>query len=205
MEENKKLFSIYKSESEKIKIILNNVLKMLGSRIYIDNDGEKQWLITPEDAKNEFLDKGDGVYTLRANNGEKFAIKIYFHKISSTGKQSIISDFLKEYGQYKKIVIASSFNNKAIDYMNKHQTQIFKESSLLFDIKSHIDQPKFELLSPSEMEQVKQEYNINDYTTNKYPPTDPIVRYFALRKGDIIRIIRPSPTSGEAINYRIAG
>lgn len=205
MEENKKLFSIYKSESEKIKIILDNVLKMLSSRIYIDNNGEKQPLLILENAKKDFQDKGDGVHTIRANNGEKYAVKIFFQKISSTGKQSIISDFLKEYTQYKKIVIASDFNNKAVDYMHKHQTQIFKESSLLFDIKSHIDQPKFELLSSSEMEQVKQEYNINEYTTNKYPPSDPIVKYFALRKGDIIRIIRSSPTSGEAINYRIVG
>lgn len=205
MEENKKLFSIYKSENDKIKIILDNVLKMLSNRIFVNNDGEKQPLLILEKGKNVFQDKGDGVHTIRTNNGEKYAIKIFFQKISSTGKQSIISDFLKEYSQYKKIVVASDFNNKAIDYMHKQQTQIFKESSLLFDVISHIDQPKFELLSPSEMEQVKQEYNINEYTTNKYPSTDPIVRYFALRKGDIIRIIRPSPTSGDAINYRIVG
>lgn len=201
MEPNKTLFSVIKTESQKLEIILQNVLLMLSNRIYIDKNGDKQQLLDRDKAKT--ADKGDGVHVVTADNGDSYAIKIIFQKITSTGKQSVISEFFKDYVQYKKIIIANDFNTKIIDFVSKHHTQIFRESALLQDIISYRDQPRFELLSPSEMGQVKKEYNITDYTTEKLSKTDPISKYFALKKGDIIRIIRPSPTSGEAIAYRI--
>jgi len=203
MEPNKILFSPIKSDSEKTEIIINNILIMLGNRIYIDKSGNKQPLLSIDEAKKKIVDKGDNTFIIKANNGENYAIKIVFQKITAIGKQSIVSDFFKEYTQYKKIIVANDFNNKIADFVVKHHTQIFKESALLTDIISYRDQPRFELLTPSEMEKVKSEYNITDYTTNKLTKTDPVVKYFALKKGEIVRVIRPSLTSGEAINYRI--
>ncbi len=203
MEPNKTLFSVIKPESDKTNIILENLFIMLGNRIYIDKNGKKQPLLIPEEAIKRLEDRGDRTYMIKANNGEKYAIKIVFQKISATGKQSIISEFFKEYAQYKKIIIARDFNNKIAEYVLRHHTQIFKEALLLENIIDHRDQPRFELLSPTEMENFKAEYNATDYTTKKMTRTDAIAQYYALRKGDIIRIIRPSQTSGEAIDYRI--
>lgn len=203
METNKSLFSVIKPDSEKTKIILDNILKMLGNRIYIDKNGNKQPIIVPDETKNKIDDRGEGTFVIKANNEEKYAIKIVFQRISAIGKQSVVSDFFEEYAQYKKIIIARDFNNKIADYVTKHHTQIFKESALLSDIISYRDQPKFELLSPTEMEKFKIEYNATDYTTKKLLKSDPIAKYYALKKGDIIRIIRPSSISGEAIDYRI--
>ncbi|XWV26581.1 DNA-directed RNA polymerase subunit 5 [Tupanvirus soda lake] len=203
MEPNKTLFAVIKPDTVKTKIILDNVLTMLGNRIYIDKNGEKQPLLIVEGAAKKIEDRGDGTYTIKANNGENYAIKIVFQRISATGKQSIVSEFFKEYAQYRKILIARDFNNKIADYVAKHHTQIFKEATLLSNLIDYRDQPKFELLSPSEMEKFKSEYNATDYTTKKILRSDPVAKYFALRKGDIMRIIRPSPTSGEAIDYRI--
>ena len=203
MEPNKTLFQVIKPDSEKTKTIIDNVLTMLGNRIYLNKAGEKKPLLEPEAAAKHVEDRGDGTHTIKANNGDNFAIKIVFQRISATGKQSAISEFFKEYAQYKKIIVAHDFNNKIADYVSKHHTQIFKENSLLTDNISYRDQPKYELLSPAEMDKYKAEYNATDYTTKKLVRSDPIAKYFALKKGDIIRIIRPSPTSGEAIDYRI--
>jgi DNA-directed RNA polymerase subunit H (RpoH/RPB5) len=203
MEPNKTLFLVIKSDAEKYKTIIDNTLVMLGNRIFIDKSGQKQSLLIPSEAAKKIDDKGDGTILIKANNADIYAIKIVFQRITSTGKQSIISDFFKEYSQYKKIIIARDFNNKISDYMVKHRTQIFKESALLSNLIDYRDQPKFELLSPTEMDQFKLEYNATDYTTKKMLKTDPIAKYYALHKGEIIRIIRPSPTSGEAIDYRI--
>lgn len=203
MEPNKTFFSVIKTEADKLETIIDNTLIMLSNRIYIDKNGEKQALVTFDKAKTAIVDKGDNVFIVVANNGDKYAIKIIFQRITTIGKSSIIIQFFEEYNAYKKIIIANDFNNKIIDYVNKNNTQIFKENALLEDIISHRDQPKFELLSPAEMRQICQEYNISDYTTKKYLRSDPVVKYFALKKGDIIRIIRPSPNSGEAIDYRI--
>jgi len=202
MEPNKSLFQIYKSEEEKITIIMYHVRLMLSRRIFIDKNKEKQsLLIMSETAKLE--DVGDNVYIIKAKNGDKIAIKIVFHKITTSGKQSALSEFIKEYANYKKIIVAKDFNNKIADFALKHGIQIFRESSMLQDIISYRDQPMFELLSPTEMETVKSEYNITNYTINKTPKSDPTIKYFGLKKSNIYRVIRYSPTSGYYINYRI--
>lgn len=203
MEQDRNLFSVYKTDSEKTAIIIKNALTMLGNRIYIDKEGMKQPLLDSESASKKITDQGDGTFIIKANNGDNYAIKIIFQRIAATGKQSIISDFFKEYAKYKKIIIARDYNNKISDYVTKQHTQIFREAIMLQDLIKYRDQPKFELLSPLEIEQFKKEYNVTDYTTKKMVRNDPIAKYFALKKADIIRIIRPSPTSGEAIDYRI--
>lgn len=203
MKRNETIFQVIKPESEKTKIIVKNVLTMLGNRIYIDKKGEKKSLLDPEVVLKNIDDKSDGTFTFSSSTGDNYALKIIFQKITATGKNSAISEFFREYAKYKKIIVAHDFNNKIADYVAKHHTQIFKEHLLLMDIISYCDQPKFELLTPSEMVKVKEEYNVTDYTIEKMLRNDPIAKYFALKKGDIIRIIRPSPTSGEAIAYRI--
>jgi DNA-directed RNA polymerase subunit H (RpoH/RPB5) len=202
--EKKSLFIVTKTDPEKIKIIKNHVILMLSRRIYINKAGEKHPLLNYDDAIKQIVEINDGIFTIKALNGDDYAFQIIFQKITTTGKQSPLSDFFKEdYDKYKKIVIATDYNNKIIEYVNKQHAQIFKEHSLAEDIISHRDQPKFELLSPKEMSMVKKEYNMSDYTTKKYARSDVIPKYFALKRGDIIRIIRPSLTSGEAIDYRI--
>lgn len=205
MEENKTLFSVIKTDSNNIRTIINNVAIMLSNRIYVDKDNNKYPLITlkGDEYMKMFEDRGDGTFIIKADNGDRYAIKIVLQKITATGKQSIVNEFFKEYAQYKKIIVARDFNNKIVDHVSRHHTQIFRESSLLSNIIDYRDQPKFELLSPLEMEMVKNEYNATDYTVKKILKSDPITKYFALKPGDIIRIIRPSPTSGRAIDYRI--
>lgn len=203
MEPNRTLFAVLKLDSEKTETIISNVLKMLSNRIFIDKSGNKNPLIDLEKAKNSIVLGPDGTYTLVANNRDTYAIKIIFQKISAISKQSVISEFFKDYPTQKKIIIARDFNNKIAEHVSKHSTQIFRESSLLQDIISHRDQPIFELLSPKEAELFKAEYNATDYTTKKLLRSDAITKYYNLRRGDVVRIIRPSPTSGESIDYRI--
>lgn len=203
METNRTLFVVNKTDAEKTKIILNNTLVMLNNRIYIDKDGNKQPLIFYDEASKAIEDKGDGTHTLKTNNGDNYAIKIVFQKISAIGKQSIIREFFKDYIQYKKIIIARDYNNKILDYVSRQHTQIFREASLLSNIIDYRDIPKFEVLTPSEAEEMKKEYNVVEYTIKKMLRSDPISKYYALKKGDIVRIIRPTPTSGRGIDYRI--
>src|SRR5437868_6287816 len=124
MEENKTLFQVIKSEPEKTKTIINNVLTMLGNRIYIDKSGEKKSLLSPKDVLKNIEDRGDGTFTFKANTGDNYALKIIFQKITATGKNSAVSEFFKEYAKFKKIIVARDFNNKIADYVSKHHTQI---------------------------------------------------------------------------------
>lgn len=201
MEENRELFSVYKSEEEKTKIIIRHVLLMLSRRIYIIEKKKKQ-LLSPNQSKVE--DVGDSTYVISARNGEKYAFKIIYHKITTIGKNSVIGEFIKNYPDHKKIIIANDFASKIHEFAIANGVQLFAEADMLRDLLAYKDQPVFELLTPLEMEQVKSEYNVSNYTITKtQSKIDPTVKYFGLKKSDIYRVIRPSPTSGYSINYRI--
>lgn len=202
MDPKQEVFQPNKSEDQKITSIVHHILLMLSRRIYIDKDKKKQPLMmfapttTPEVST-------DGTFITKARNGETYATKIFFHKITTSGKQSVISEFIKEYANYKKIIVASDFSNKIADFCVKNGIQLFKEDSMLEDILANRDQPRFELLTPNEMKLVRQEYNVTDYTLTKTPKQEIIAKYFGLKKSDVFRVIRPSATSGYSICYRI--
>jgi DNA-directed RNA polymerase subunit H (RpoH/RPB5) len=197
------IFQIVKSEGQKIESIIHHVLLMLSRRIYMDNAKEKQPLIIlDKTAKPEI--SSDNVFIIKARNGDEYAIKILFQEIKSSGKNSPITEFIKEYPKYHKIIIASGFSNKVADFCSKHKIQIFRENSMLEDVLSQRDQPIFELLSPAEMKKVQEEYNVTNYTINKTIfKTDITASYLGLKKRDIFRVLRPTPTSGYSIAYRI--
>lgn len=203
MEPNRELFAIYKPEEDMTKIIIHHTLLMLSRRIFINKKKEKQALLESP-AEDKLKDMGDNTYVIPTLNGKNYAFKIIYHKITTIGKNSIISEFIKNYADDKKIIIASEFTSKIQDFAMLHGVQIFEVASMLRDIMAYKDQPKHELLSPEEMEQVKKEYGISNYTINKTQyKLDPIPKYLGLKKSDIYRVIRPSPVSGYHTNYRI--
>jgi len=81
--------------------------------------------------------------------------------------------------------------------------EIFTESELIMDITLHSLVPKHELLNPKEKEELLRRYNIKESQMPKILHTDPISRYYGLKKRDILRITRLSETAGTYINYRI--
>jgi len=200
--DKKSLFNVILTEEERLQTILHNLLLMLSRRIFI-KDGEKKQLITMEGAEKRIVDKGYNIYTLETDNHDNYAMIIIFQKITAIGKQSIVSDFFKDYSNFKKILVASDYNNKTLSSVLQNHSQIFRESTMMIDIISNEIQPKFELLSPEEMKRVKEEYHITDYTIPKLLKTDPVAKYFGLKKGEVIRIVRPSQISGLSISYRI--
>lgn len=203
MEDKKSLFTVFKSESQKNQMIIDNTILMLSRRIYIDKNGDKNFLLDYDIVKNKITDHGNNTYSFKTNNDIIFTVKILYQKILSTGKQSAIIDFIKEYADDKKIIVATDFSNKAVEFAVKQGVQIFREDQLIIDIMSQKNQPTFELLSPKETEEFKKEYNCSSYTTPKILRQDIITKYYGLKKGDFIKAIYPSPTSGLSLEYRV--
>ena len=69
-------------------------------------------------------------------------------------------------------------------------------------VTNHIYQPKHEILSKTEAEQVLKKFNVR---TNQLPyimSNDKGLEGLDVRPGDIIRITRNSPTAGQSVYYR---
>jgi DNA-directed RNA polymerase subunit H len=76
----------------------------------------------------------------------------------------------------------------------------FVETS--FDVRTHILVPKHTLLNEKERERLFVKYNITEKELPKILLTDPAIRSLKPKTGDVIKIERKSPTSGNAIFYR---
>jgi len=102
-----------------------------------------------------------------------------------------------------KIIIAKKATPKMIHFFEDRENwELLFNKELSVDKASHILQPKFILLSEEEQEKVRQEYNLEPGDLATIVRTDQMSRYYKLKKNEIIKIIRPSPTSCESVIYR---
>ncbi|NIR86318.1 DNA-directed RNA polymerase subunit H [Candidatus Bathyarchaeota archaeon] len=71
-----------------------------------------------------------------------------------------------------------------------------------FDIFEHELVPKHELLQLEERQKVLAEYRVQPYQLPRITTSDPAAKVIGAKPGDIVRIIRKSPTAGEYVSYR---
>ncbi|MGP3668142.1 MAG: DNA-directed RNA polymerase subunit H [Candidatus Bathyarchaeota archaeon] len=77
-----------------------------------------------------------------------------------------------------------------------------KDKKADFDIFEHELVPKHIILSKEEAEELLKKYRIKPSQLPKIKDTDPAAKALGAKPGDIIKIIRKSPTAGLAEYYR---
>jgi len=77
-----------------------------------------------------------------------------------------------------------------------------EEKESKFDILEHELVPKHILLDKKEAEAVLEKYKIKPYQLPYIKSSDPAAEAIGAKPGDIVKIVRRSPTAGEAIAYR---
>jgi DNA-directed RNA polymerase subunit H (RpoH/RPB5) len=194
------LFIVNLTDEQKETSIVHHVAKMLSRRMFINEEGQTAPLY---DYNKNMKKLSDKTYLFNTNDKKKYYLKIIFQKITTVGTKTSSIEFVDEHRNDNKILVVLDFNDKVKNYCRVHNCQIFKDNFFLEDIVEQRDQPTFQILSSTDMELVKKEYNVTDKTIKGMQRTDPITYYYALKLNDIVRIIRPSPTSGTSVDYRI--
>ncbi len=72
-----------------------------------------------------------------------------------------------------------------------------------FDVMKHDLVPRHEVLSEDDKTAIMARYNAGPDQFPKIFASDPAARAVRAKPGDIIKIIRKSPTAGESLAYRI--
>lgn len=94
--------------------------------------------------------------------------------------------------------------NKANVLQRFPKAQVFWIGELLFNVTKHRLVPRHERLSPEEVKDVMQKYNMRSKA--QFPiihQDDPVAKYYGLSAGDVVRIDRPSTTASTYSYYRM--
>lgn len=202
--------NIYRS-----RVVLLNILKERGY------DVERYMKISPveisaaihSDNKKDIIKTLDFDTNYFDNNGDEHKCFVrYFMKTSSqTLKSYFDQDIFTPYPNTTVIVmmmdnITDMHHQLAIEQFIKNKLCIsfFMISHLTFDPRHHYLVPKHEIVNPTEHDELKKELNID--RLSKLPliryHIDPITRVIGAIPGDVIKIVRASPSAGTYTIYR---
>jgi DNA-directed RNA polymerase subunit H len=84
----------------------------------------------------------------------------------------------------------------------KRKIELLPKTFPAFDLFEHDIVPLHKILEEEEKQQLLSKYRVHPYQLPQVTSSDPAVKAIGARPGDILRIIRKSPTAGEHVAYR---
>ena len=143
--------------------------------------------------KNDPTDQLFVFFPDETNVGVK-TIKTYFERLAdaSTSRAIIV---------YRESMTPSA---KKISAESKYMFEIFCESELVVNITEHELVPKHVVLSEEEKQTLLARYRLKEAQLPRIMTSDPVARYFGLKRGQVVKITRNSETAGRYVTYRLA-
>lgn len=145
----------------------------------------------------------EGVYTL-VEDREGKKVLIWTASISDIGIKHVnnMAKYMREKGAEGGIIVSNKYSQSAKTQARKENIELIPQDFPSFNIFKHYLVPRHEILSPEEKQALLERYRIEPWKLPRIKASDPAVRLIGAKPGDIIKIVRRSPTAGESIYYR---
>ena len=141
-------------------------------------------------------------------NSDILVCMLIHDNLDSKKATSVIKEMEKR--KLSQCINVCSSKNKNVDKVvsydivdPKYTVEIFEKNSLLINITKHVLVPKHRILNDTERQELFERYHILDNSQlPKMLTTDPIARYYGLKKGQVVEIIRNEDIN-KHVSYRI--
>jgi len=205
--------------------IYRTCTEMMIDRGYVRDLLEKNYLnVSPDEfqklyRKNRLTilaprEKNEYGYVIILGNGVKLKKDVLKKILQSIEKMREIPELLTKESQIELTLVIDPVNTMtAIKLVKNHniedakttgvKIEVFFHNELRINITKHMDVPRHILLTKDEIEELKKVRDVTISQLARIITTDPVARYYAAKKGDVFKIIRPSLSAGQAIVYRL--